>query len=333
MAISAQDVKRLRDLTNAGMMDCKKALTEANGDFERAREILKERGQVIAAKRADRVASDGLAIGKLSADKKLGVAIILNSETDFVAKNDKFVALANEIIDLALSSKPADLEALKAMQLGNATVAERVNELTGIIGEKIDLSAYDKVEAEYVSLYIHAGGKIAALVGFNKAVDERIGKDIAIQVATMSPVAVSPEAVPQSVLESEKATAIEKTKLDQCNKAVEAALKKAGYNLYIAENEEHLNEGIMKGNITAEQADDIRRIKKEVAEQKAANMPEQMVQNIVKGRIEKFLKESTLTGQDFVMAEEGQPMSVGAFLAKVDKDLKPVALVRLALGN
>ncbi len=332
MAISAQDVKRLRDETNAGMMDCKKALTEANGDFNRARDILKERGQVIAAKRADRNATDGVALAKVSADAKFGVAIILNSETDFVAKNEEFVKLANKIADLALEAKPADLEALKNLSLEGDTVANKVNALTGIIGEKIDLSAYQSISADWISLYIHANNKIASLVGFNKKTDERLGKDVAIQVATMSPVAVNRNAVPAELIEHERQTAIEKTKLELCQKAVEAALTKAGYNLYIAENEEHLNEGIMKGNITAEQADDIRRIKKEEAEKKAASLPEQMIQNIVKGRIEKFLKERTLVDQEFVMSDEGN-ITVGAYLAKIDKELQPTGLVRLALGE
>lgn len=202
MAITAQDVKKLRDLTNAGMMDCKKALTEANGDFDRARDILRERGQLVAAKRADREAKDGVALAKASADGTHAAAIILNAETDFVAENEKFLNLANAILDLAVEARPADLEALKALSLNGHTVAENVNELTGVIGEKIDLSAYQQIDAEQVAIYVH-NKKIAAVVGFNEAVDAEVGKKVAMQVATMSPVAVDKTQVPQEVIDHE----------------------------------------------------------------------------------------------------------------------------------
>ena len=202
MAITAQDVKKLRDLTNAGMMDCKKALTEANGDFDRARDILRERGQLVAAKRADREAKDGVALAKASADGTHATAIILNAETDFVAENEKFLNLANAILDLAVEARPADLEALKALSLNGHTVAENVNELTGVIGEKIDLSAYQQIDAEQVAIYVH-NKKIAAVVGFNETVDAEVGKKVAMQVATMSPVAVDKTQVPQEVIDHE----------------------------------------------------------------------------------------------------------------------------------
>lgn len=189
-------------MTNAGMMDCKKALDEAGGDFDRARDILRERGQLVAAKRADRAATDGAALGRVDSAATYGAAIILNSETDFVAKNEKFQTLANKIVDLAMSAKPADLEALKALPLDGHTVAEQVAELSGVIGEKIDLSAYETIEAACVSMYVH-NGKIAALVGFNEAVAPEVGKKVAMQVATMSPVAVDKTAVPQTVIDHE----------------------------------------------------------------------------------------------------------------------------------
>ncbi|MCI5776685.1 MAG: translation elongation factor Ts [Bacteroidales bacterium] len=202
MAITAQDVKKLRDLTNAGMMDCKKALTEANGDFDRARDILRERGQLVAAKRADREAKDGVAIAKVSEDGKHAAAIILNAETDFVAANDKFLTLAASILDLAISAKPADLEALKALELNGHTVAENVNELTGVIGEKIDLSAYQQIDAESIACYVH-NKKIAAVVGFNEAIDAEAGKKVAMQVATMAPVAIDKSSVSQETIDHE----------------------------------------------------------------------------------------------------------------------------------
>lgn len=211
MAITAQDVKKLRDLTNAGMMDCKKALTEANGDFDRARDILRERGQLVAAKRADREAKDGVALAKASADNTHAAAIILNAETDFVAENEKFLTLANAILDLAVEARPADLEALKALDLNGHTVAENVNELTGVIGEKIDLSAYQQLDAEQVAIYVH-NKKIAAVVGFNETVDAEVGKKVAMQVATMSPVAVDKSQVPQDVIDHELAVGKEQAR-------------------------------------------------------------------------------------------------------------------------
>lgn len=211
MAITAQDVKKLRDLTNAGMMDCKKALTEANGDFDRARDILRERGQLVAAKRADREAKDGVALAKASADNTHAAAIILNAETDFVAENEKFLTLANAILDLAVEARPADLDALKALDLNGHTVAENVNELTGVIGEKIDLSAYQQLDAEQVAIYVH-NKKIAAVVGFNETTDAEVGKKVAMQVATMSPVAVDKSQVPQEVIDHELAVGKEQAR-------------------------------------------------------------------------------------------------------------------------
>ena len=208
MAITAQDVKKLRDLTNAGMMDCKKALTEAEGDFDRARDILRERGQLVAAKRADREAKDGVAIAKVSPDGKFGAAIILNAETDFVAENEKFQTLANAILDLAVEVRPATLDELKNLELNGHTVAENVNELTGVIGEKIDLSAYEKFDAEYVTLYVH-NKKIAAVVGFNEVVDAEVGKKVAMQIATMNPVAIDKTQVPQETIDHELDVATE----------------------------------------------------------------------------------------------------------------------------
>ncbi|MGN0029864.1 MAG: translation elongation factor Ts [Marinilabiliaceae bacterium] len=276
MAITAQDIKKLRDLTNAGMMDCKKALTEANGDFDRARDILRERGQLVAAKRADREAKDGVAIAKVSADGKHGAAIILNAETDFVAENEKFQTLANAILDLAEAKRPANLEDLKALELNGHTVAENVNELTGVIGEKIDLSAYEQIDAEQVAVYVH-NKKIAAVVGFNEATDAEVGKKVAMQVATMSPVAVDKTQVPQATIDHELEVGKEQAR----------------------------NEG----------------------------KPEAMIEKIAQGRLNKFFKESTLVEQAFFAGDgDESKLSVGQYLAKVSKTLKPVAMIRLALA-
>jgi elongation factor Ts len=191
-------------MTGAGMMDCKKALTEADGDFDAAVDIIRKRGQAIASKRADREATEGAVLSRVDATGKRGAIIILNCETDFVAKNEGFVALASSILDAALAAKPADLEALKALDLGGITVADKVTEQSGVIGEKIDLSAYDVVEAESVSAYVHAGNKLATLVGFNQpSVDAQAGKDVAMQVAAMSPIAVDRNAVDQATIDHE----------------------------------------------------------------------------------------------------------------------------------
>lgn len=202
--ISAADVAKLRKITLAGMMDCKKALEESNGDFDKAIEIIRKKGQAVASKRADREATEGVVLSKVTPDGKFGAMTVLNSETDFVAKNAEFISLASKILDLALAKKPASLDELKALPLENSTVGEKIIEFVGIIGEKLNLSYYEKVEAPYVQAYIHPGNKLAAVVGFSKAgADVQVYKDIAMQVAAMNPVAVDKEDVPESVIAQE----------------------------------------------------------------------------------------------------------------------------------
>jgi len=202
--ISAADVAKLRRVTLAGMMDCKKALEEAEGNFDKAIEIIRKKGQAVANKRADRDATEGVVLSKVTADGKKGSMIVLNSESDFVAKNAEFVKFANKILDLALSSDPASLEALKALPMDGVSVGEKVIEYIGIIGEKLDLSYFAKIDAPYVQAYIHPGNKLATLVGFTKAgADQQVYKDIAMQVAAMNPVAVDKTDVPQSVIDQE----------------------------------------------------------------------------------------------------------------------------------
>ncbi|MBS2210135.1 elongation factor Ts [Carboxylicivirga mesophila] len=204
MAITAADVSKLRKSTGAGMMDCKKALTEAEGDFDKAVEIIRKKGQAIANKRADREATEGVVLAKVTADKTRGALIVLNCETDFVAKNESYVDFAMSILDLAIAENPADLEALKALELNGRPVAELVSEQSGVIGEKLDLAAYEVISAESVSAYIHAGNKLATLVAFNQAdIDEQVGKDVAMQAAAMAPVAVDADSVPADVKEKE----------------------------------------------------------------------------------------------------------------------------------
>ncbi len=204
MAITAADVSKLRKMTGAGMMDCKNALEESNGNFDQAVEIIRKRGQLVASKRADRLATEGVVLARISDKGDFGALIVLNSETDFVAKNEGFIKFAQDILDLAVDKRPADLDALKSLTLGGRPVGDRVTEQIGIIGEKLDLSFYGKIEAAQVVPYIHPGNKLATLVGMNKTVDVKTGKDIAMQVAAMNPVAVDKADVPADVIEKEK---------------------------------------------------------------------------------------------------------------------------------
>jgi elongation factor Ts len=202
--INAADVAKLRRVTLAGMMDCKKALEEADGNFDKAIEIIRKKGQAVANKRADRDATEGAVLSKTTADNKVGVMIVLNSETDFVAKNAEFQAFANKILNAAVENKPASLEELKSLTIDGGKIGDKVIEYVGIIGEKIDLSYYDKIEAAHVQAYIHPGSKLATLVGFTKAgLDVQVYKDVAMQVAAMNPVAVDKENVTQKMIDQE----------------------------------------------------------------------------------------------------------------------------------
>ena len=204
-AINAADVAKLRRVTLAGMMDCKKALEEADGNFDKAIEIIRKKGQAVANKRADREATEGVVFSKVTPDGKMGAIIVLNSETDFVAKNADFIAFATKIIDLALAKNPANLEGLLSLPLEGGTVSSKIVEYLGIIGEKVELSYYEKIEAPHVQAYIHPGSKLATLVGFTKSgVDVQVYKDIAMQIAAMNPVAidkdfVKPETIAQEI--------------------------------------------------------------------------------------------------------------------------------------
>ncbi len=203
--ISAADVKKLRDLTGAGMMDCKKALAEAEGDFDKAIEYLRKRGQKMAAKKAGREAKEGAVIAKVSDDHSKGVIIKLSCETDFAAKNERFVALANQFADVALANLPANMEEFLALPCGEISVAEKVTEQTGVIGEKLELSNYEYLKASTVSPYIHMGNRAGVLVGLNNAADGAYdaGRDVAMQVAAMRPIAVDKDGVDASVIDKE----------------------------------------------------------------------------------------------------------------------------------
>jgi len=203
-AISAADVAKLRRVTLAGMMDCKKALEESEGNFDKAIEIIRKKGQAVANKRSDRDATEGVVFSKVTTDGKLGAIIVLNSETDFVAKNADFIAFATKILDIALAKKPANLEELKSLPLDGGKIGDKIIEYIGIIGEKVELSYYEKIEAAHVQAYIHPGSKLATLVGFTKAgIDIQVYKDIAMQVAAMNPVAVDKDVVSPAVIAQE----------------------------------------------------------------------------------------------------------------------------------
>lgn len=211
--VTAAQVNELRNLTGAGLMDCKKALTEANGDVQAAIDFLRKKGAKVAELRAGRAAAEGVVIAKTSADNKKGVAVYLSCESDFVAKNETFVKLASDIADLALEKSPATLEELLELNLGGSTVKALVQEKVSAIGELINVSAYESISGESVVAYNHMGNKIGVLVALNKGLNDAVatvGKDVAMQIAAMNPVAVDASGVPAEAIEREKAIAKEK---------------------------------------------------------------------------------------------------------------------------
>lgn len=279
LQISASDVNKLRQQTGAGMMDCKKALTETNGDFEAAIDYLRKKGAKVAASRQDRESNEGVVIARTSEDGKRGVIIELNCETDFVAKNAEFIAFANQIANVAVEEKPADLAALIQLQVDTdvdrVSIAEAVTEKTGKIGEKIGVSKYEVVEGEKVIAYIHGNFRLGVLVGLsaNVAGAEEAGKDVAMQIAAMNPVAIDKDGVDATTVQRE---------------------------LEIA-----------KEQIRAE------------------GKPEEMVEKIATGKLNKFYKDSTLLNQEFV---KDSSKSVAQFLSSIDKGLTVTAFKRVALG-
>lgn len=212
--VTAADVNKLRSQTGAGMMDCRQALIESDGDFEKAIDYLRKKGQKVAAKRSDREAKEGVVIAKNSADHKTGIVLSLNCETDFVAKNDDFVGFAQSLIDLALKEKIENKEALSAATLDGEVVSDKINDLIGKIGEKITLSRLETLASEFVYFYIHGNYRLGVLVGFSKAIPEEAAKDIAMQIAAMNPVAVDQDGVPAETIAREKEIAVEQVKAE-----------------------------------------------------------------------------------------------------------------------
>ena len=270
--ISASDVSKLRKATGAGMMDCKKALQETEGDFDKAVELIRKKGQAIANKRADRETNEGAVLAKVNNGATAGAVIALTCETDFVAKNNDFVALTQSVLDLALEKLPTSTEELKELNLNGKKVSEVIVEQIGVIGEKIEISYYEKLEAGSVIPYIHPGNKLATIVGFNKTVEEQVGKDVAMQVAAMAPIAVDKDTVPADVIEKEK----------------------------------------------------------EIGREQAARegKPEKILDKIAEGKVNKFLKESTLLNQEFIKESK---KSVKAYLAEQDKELTVTEFKRFSI--
>lgn len=302
MAVTLADIKKLRDITGAGMMDVKKALEEANGDFEVAKDLLRKRGQAIAAKRSDRVASEGCVLAK--AVEGFGAIVAVKCETDFVAKNADFVAMVKLILDTAIDQRPADLEALKTTKIGDFTVEQVVTERSGVTGEKMELSDYAFLSAPKVDAYNHLGNKLSSLVAVaNTDADQETVHGISMQVAAMSPIALDADHVAQEVKDKELAVAIEKTKQDEVNKAIENALRKAGINPAHADSEEHIESNTAKGWLTAEQAEQARTIRATVPAEAEAAINLKKVEMIAQGRLGKFLKENTLVEQAYIMSD------------------------------
>ncbi len=303
MAVTLADIKKLRDLTGAGMMDVKKALEEANGDFEIARDLLRKRGQAIAAKRSDREASEGCVLGR--AENGYGAIVAVKCETDFVAKNADFVAMVKLILDIAMDQRPADIEALKNTVVdGKLTVNDLVTERSGVTGEKMELSDYVFLAAPKVDAYNHLGNKLSALVGADSAdADQTTVHGISMQVASMAPIALDADHVAQEVKDHELAVAVDKTKQDEIAKAVENALRKAGINPAHADSEEHIESNTAKGWLTPEQAQQARDIRATVPAEAEAQLNMKKIEMIAQGRLGKFLKESTLVEQAYIMSE------------------------------
>ena len=324
--VTMAEITKLRKMTGAGMMDCKNALNEAEGDIDKAMEIIRKKGQAVAAKRSDRDASEGCVLAK--ADGNFAAIIALKCETDFVANNADFVKLTQDILDLAVANKCQTLDEVKALTLGNGTVQDAVTDRSGITGEKMELDGYMTVEGEYTTVYNHQGkNQLCTLVAMNKAA-EAAAKGVAMQIAAMNPIAIDEDGVSEEIKNQEIAVAVEKTKAEQVQKAVEAALKKAGINPAHVDSEDHMESNMAKGWITAEDVAKAKEIIATVSAEKAANLPEAMIQNIAKGRLGKFLKEVCLLNQEDIM--DGKK-TVREVLKETDSELKVVAFKRFTL--
>ena len=329
MAISIDDIKKLRAMTGAGLADVKKALTEAEGDFDRAKELLRERGLAIAAKRSDRETSNGCVLVKKVGE--FAAIIALKCETDFVANGADFIALTQNVLDAAIAAKAKTLDEVKELTLADGQkVQDAVTQRSGITGEKMELDGYNVLEGQNIEVYDHMGKHtLATMVQLNKE-NVDAGHKLAMQVAAMKPVALNAESVDQKILDEEYNTAVEKTKLEQVEKFVEMKLKKAGINPNLVDSEDHIESNMAKGWLTQEQADEARALKESAKAEGEAQLKMQMIENIAKGRVQKFLKENCLVDQEFQFGE-GDKATVSQWLKQQDKELDIVAFRRFTL--
>ena len=331
MAVTIEDIKKLRAMTGAGMKDCKKALTEANGDIDKAVELVRERGLAIAAKRSDRTTSNGCVLVKNV--NGFAAMIALKCETDFVANGADYVALTQEILDAAIAAKAHTLDEVKELKISEGlTVAEAVTRRSGVVGEKMELDGYNVLEGDNISVYDHMRRHTLATMVKLSAPNEEAGYKVAMQVAAMKPVALDEASVPQSVKDEELRIAIEKTKEEQIERQVNVALKKAGINANLVDSDDHIASNVAKGWLSQEDADKAVAIRKEVSATAAANLKEQMIQNIAKGRMAKFFKENCLVDQEFQFGDEGAKESVKEWLNKQEKGLTIVDFKRFSLS-
>ncbi len=327
MAVSMENIKKLRAMTGAGLADVKKALTEAEGDMDKAKEILRQRGQAIAAKRADRETSNGCVLAKVS--EGFAAIVALKCETDFVANGADYIKLTQDILDAAVAAKAKSIDEINALTLANGlTVAAAVTERSGVTGEKMELDGYNYLEGENIECYNHMSRNgLCTLVQTNKPAAEQ-AHAICMQVAAMKPVALDEASVDPKIVEEEYNVAVEKSKQEQVQKAVENALKKAGINPAHVDSEDHMESNMTKGWITAEDVAKAKEIIATVSAEKAASLNMQMIENIAKGRVNKFYKESCLLNQEFI---QDSKMTVKQYLQAADKELTVVAFKRFTL--
>ena len=329
MAISIDDIKKLRAMTGAGLADVKKALTEAEGDFDRAKELLRERGLAIAAKRSDRETSNGCVLTKV--ENGFAAIIALKCETDFVANGADFIALTKSILDAAVANKCKTIDEVKSLDINGQTAQEAVTQRSGITGEKMELDGYQILEGANIEAYDHMGKHtLCTMVQTNKE-NAEVGHKLAMQVAAMKPVALNAEQVDPKILDEEYKTAVEKTKLEQVEKFVEMKLKKAGINPNLVDSEDHIESNINKGWLTKEQADEARKIIADAKAEGEAQLKMPMIENIAKGRVNKFLKENCLVDQEFQFGD-GDKATVAQWVKAQDKELDITAFRRFTLA-
>ena len=324
-----EDIKKLRTMTGAGLADVKKALTEAEGDFDKAKDLLRERGLAIAAKRSDRETSNGCVLVKKV--KGFAAMVAVKCETDFVANGADFIAMTQAILDAAVAAKAKTLDEVKALDINGQKAEEVVTQRSGITGEKMELDGYNILEGDNIEVYDHMGKHTLCTMVQTSKENAEAGHKLAMQVAAMKPVALDAEHVEQKILDEEYKTAVEKTKLEQVEKYVEMKLKKAGINPNLVDSEDHIESNMAKGWLTQEQADEARKLIETSKAEGEAQLKMQMIENIAKGRVQKFLKENCLVDQEFQFGD-GDKASVAQWLQQQDKELKIVDFRRFTLA-